>query len=279
MGRIILGQAQDKHAPATRKRALRAHAKILWTRASTMKILCVIPARIASTRLPRKPLVDLAGKPMVQRTYEAVAKCDFFDRVIVATDNEEIAAVIQAAGGIVVMTDPNLQTGTDRVAFVAKQYTDVDVIVNLQGDEPFVKESMLKALIQPYLSGEVPLMTTLANPLDFKTQYHTPDFVKVIVDKHFNALYFSRAPIPYQREMIDNLPVYHHQGMYAFTHAFLQTFTELSQTPLELSEKLEQLRALEHGYAIRVCITPEKTLEINTPEELALAQALAQKLF
>ena len=239
-----------------------------------LNILCVIPARIGSTRLPRKPLADLGGKPMVQRTYEAARTCSAFAKVVVATDDNEIADVIRACGGEVVMTDPAIQTGTDRVAYVASLFPEMDIIVNLQGDEPFVKSSMLMALVQPYLDGETPDMTTLANPLDFKTQYNSPDFVKVIVDKDFNALYFSRAPIPYQRDVIADLPVYHHQGMYAFTREFLAVFTTLAQTPLELSEKLEQLRVLEHGYPIRICITAEKTLEINTPEELALAQAM-----
>lgn len=237
-------------------------------------ILCVIPARIGSTRLPRKPLADLGGKPMVQRTYEAACACPAFTQVVVATDNDDIGDVIRACGGTVVMTDPAIQTGTDRVAYVASCYPEMDVVVNLQGDEPFVKPSMLMALIQPYLDGETPGMTTLANPLDFETQYHSPDFVKVIVDKHFNALYFSRSPIPYQREVLMDLPVYHHQGMYAFTRDFLSVFSQLPQTPLECSEKLEQLRVLEHGYPIRVCITPDKTLEINTPEELAIAQRM-----
>lgn len=237
-------------------------------------ILCVIPARIGSTRLPRKPLADLGGKPMVQRTYEAALTCTAFAQVVVATDSDEIADVIRLCGGTVVMTDPAIETGTDRVAFVSSQYPDMDVVVNLQGDEPFVTAEMLMALVQPYLNGESPLMTTLANPLDFKTQYHSPDAVKVIVDKHFNALYFSRSPIPYQRDIIEHLPVYHHQGMYAFTRDFLKTFRALPQTLLERSEKLEQLRALEHGYAIRVCVTPHKTIEINTPEELAAARKL-----
>ncbi len=244
-----------------------------------LKILCVIPARIGSTRLPRKPLALLADKPMVQRTYEAAKTCPAFTEVVVATDSDEIASVIKNCGGTVVMTDPNIETGSDRVAFVARQYKDMEIIVNLQGDEPFVTEPMLTALVQPYLDGERPNMTTLANPLDFDKQYHSPDFVKVIVDQFDNALYFSRSPIPYQREVIDNLPVYHHQGMYAFTRDFLLKFTGLSQTPLERSEKLEQLRALEHGFRIRVCITPHKTLEINTLDELTQAQTLAEQLW
>lgn len=240
-----------------------------------LKILCVIPARIGSTRLPRKPLALLAGKPMVQRTYEAALTCPAFTEVVVATDSDEIATIIKNCGGKVVMTDPQIETGSDRVAFVARQYPQMDVIVNLQGDEPFVIEPMLTALIQPYLNGERPGMTTLANPLDFSTHYHSSDMVKVIVDQFDNALYFSRAPIPYQREVIEDIPVYHHQGMYAFTRDFLLKYTGLPQTPLERSEKLEQLRALEHGFRIRVCITPHTTLEINTPEELAQAQTLA----
>ncbi|HLF66413.1 MAG TPA: 3-deoxy-manno-octulosonate cytidylyltransferase, partial [Gammaproteobacteria bacterium] len=218
----------------------------------------------------------LAGKPMVQRTYEAALTCSAFNEVIVATDNEEIAAVIKNCNGKVMMTDPHIETGSDRVALVATHYPHMDVIVNLQGDEPFVRTAMLDALVAPYLQGESPVMTTLANPLDFTKQYHSPDMVKVIVDQQHYALYFSRAPIPYQRAVIDNIPVYHHQGMYAFQREFLLKFTQLPQTPLELSEKLEQLRALEHGYKVRVCISPNKTLEINTEEELAQAQTLAQ---
>ncbi|MGA2655296.1 MAG: 3-deoxy-manno-octulosonate cytidylyltransferase [Gammaproteobacteria bacterium] len=244
-----------------------------------LKMLCVIPARIGSTRLPRKPLSLLAGKPMVLRTYEAAKACPVFSEVVVATDSEEIAEVIKHAGGTVIMTDANIETGSDRVAFVARQYKDMDIIVNLQGDEPFVTSEMLTALVEPYLNGERPGMTTLANPLDFEKQYQSPDFVKVIVDQFDNALYFSRAPIPYRREMIEDLPVYHHQGLYAFTRDFLLKFTGLSQTPLELSEKLEQLRVLEHGFRIRVCITPHKTLEINTLEELQQAQVIAEQLW
>jgi 3-deoxy-manno-octulosonate cytidylyltransferase (CMP-KDO synthetase) len=244
-----------------------------------MKILCVIPSRIGSTRLARKPLALLAGKPMVQRTYEAATTCAAFTEVVVATDSDEIAEIIHGCGGKVVMTDANIETGSDRVAFVAKQYEDMDVIVNLQGDEPFVRHEMLTTLISPYLNGERPEMTTLANPLDFATQYNSPHMVKVILDQNQNALYFSRSPIPYQREIIENIPVYHHQGMYAFTREFLLKFTTMPQTPLELSEKLEQLRVLEHGYKIRVCITPYNTLEINTPEELAAAQELAKTLW
>lgn len=207
---------------------------------------------------------------MVQWTYENAKRCDLFSDVIVATDSTEIADVITSIGGHIAMTDPAIPTGSERVAAVAKDFPQADVIVNLQGDEPFIKPSMLKALIEPYLNGETPDMTTLAFPLT-EEKYSSPGSVKVITDLYGNALYFSRAPIPYYRTK-QQAPVYNHTGVYAFRRDFLQTYATLPQTPLEKTESLEQLRALEHGYKIRVCLTQEKTLEINTPEEYAEAQ-------
>jgi len=239
-----------------------------------MKILCVIPSRIGSTRLPRKPLLPIQGKPMIQWVYENARRCTLLDRVIVATDSEEIAYVIREAGGIAAMTDPDLPTGSERCAAVAEQFPDVDVVINLQGDEPFIKPSMLEKLVSPYLAGETPEMTTLAFPLDWEKKYHDPGAVKVITDLHGNALYFSRAPIPYFRTHT-TAPVYHHMGLYAFRRDFLQLYRTLPQTPLEKAESLEQLRVLENGYKIRVCLIHEKTLEINTLEEYESAQAFA----
>lgn len=236
-----------------------------------MKIICIIPSRLQSTRLARKPLLPIQGKAMVQWTYENAKKADFIDEVIVATDSEEIAEVIQKIGGKAIMTDPNLPTGSERVALVAEQYSDAQVIINLQGDEPFIKPKMLKQLISPYLDGEMPEMTTLAYPLD-KEKYHAPGTVKVITDKNNHALYFSRSPIPYYRSTELTAPVYNHMGLYAFRRDFLMLYKTLPATQLEKVECLEQLRVLEHGYKIRVCLTDEKTLEVNTPEEYAQAQ-------
>lgn len=236
-----------------------------------MQILCVIPSRIASTRLPRKPLLDIQGKPMIQWVYENASRCRALTQVVVATDSTEIADVIHACGGKVEMTAPELQTGSDRVATVAEKYPDMDVIINLQGDEPFIKPCMLEQLIAPYLAGESPEMTTLAYPLE-KDDFENPGAVKVITDLNNNALYFSRAPIPYFRQQ-QQAPVYHHIGLYAFRRDFLLKYKSLPQTPLEKTEALEQLRVLEHGYRIRVCLMEAgRTIEINTPEELALAQ-------
>lgn len=236
-----------------------------------MQILCVIPSRISSTRLTRKPLLPIQGKPMIQWVYENASKCKILSDVIVATDSEEIATVIKNSGGKYMLTDPNLLTGSDRVAAVAEHYPNVDVIINLQGDEPFIQPRMLEQLVAPYLAGENPEMTTIAYPLDRTSKYHDPGAVKVITDLKGNALYFSRAPIPYFRTDV-SAPVYHHMGLYAFRRDFLLQYTKLPQTPLEKAESLEQLRALEHGFKIRVCLTEQKTLEINTQEEYEQAQ-------
>ncbi len=237
-----------------------------------MQILCVIPSRIRSTRLPRKPLSLIQGKPMVQWTYENAKRCRALAEVIVATDSSEIADVVHQIGGKTIMTDPDLPTGSDRVAAVAKQYPQMDVIINLQGDEPFIKPRMLEQLVGPYLQGESPEMTTLASPLDMITDYTNPGAVKVITDLQGNALYFSRSAIPYFRAS-SQAPVYHHVGLYAYRRDFLLRYTTLPQTPLEKAESLEQLRVLEHGFKIRVCLTQERTLEINLPEELERAQS------
>lgn len=236
-----------------------------------MKILCVIPSRIGSTRLPRKALLPIQGKPMVQWVYESASRCKAFARVIVATDNQEIAYVIESCGGEAILTDTNLPTGSDRAAVIARSYPDMDVIVNLQGDEPFIKPNMLQTLVAPYLAGELPDMTTLAFPLQSEDELNSPKIVKVILDQQGYAIYFSRAPIPYFKNQGD-APVFHHMGVYAFRRDFLLNYTNLAQTPLEKIESLEQLRVIENGYKIRVCITEGKTIEINTPEELALAQ-------
>lgn len=236
-----------------------------------MNILCIIPSRLQSTRLPRKPLLPIQGKPMVQWVYENAKRCSILSNVIVATDSEEIATVIRDIDGQVMLTNPDLPTGSERVAEVAKQFPDADIIINLQGDEPFIKPSMLEKLIAPYLAGEQPEMTTVAYPLA-ENKHHDPGAVKVITDLQGNALYFSRSPIPFYRTQT-SAPVYHHMGLYAFKRDFLMLYPTLPQTPLEKAESLEQLRALEHGYRIRVCLTEEKTLEINTPEEYEQAQS------
>ncbi|WNZ43990.1 3-deoxy-manno-octulosonate cytidylyltransferase [Leptolyngbya boryana CZ1] len=235
-----------------------------------MTILAVIPARYSSSRFPGKPLVQIGTRPMVQWVYEAAKQCPDFTKIVVATENDAIADCVRAFGGDVEMTRSDHETGTDRVAEVAERYPEMQVIVNVQGDQPFVTPQMLRQLVDPYLRGESPAMTTLACPLDLKASYTDPNSVKVICDRHQNALYFSRAAIPYFRNE-GIVPVYHHLGLYAFDHNFLSQYAHLTPTPLEQCEGLEQLRVLEHGFQIRVCLTETAVLEINTPEDLEKA--------
>ncbi len=237
-----------------------------------MKVLCVIPSRIGSTRLARKPLLPIHGKPMIQWVYEKAKSCKLLTKVIVATDSDEIADLIRGLGGEVMMTDPHITTGSDRVAAVARSYPDKDVVINLQGDEPFIKPHMLEQVLAPYLAGENPDMSTLAYELS-EEAYADPGAVKVILDTKGYAMYFSRAPIPYFRQA-SYAPVFHHMGLYAFRRNFLLHYTSLPKTPLEQVEVLEQLRALENGFRIRVCLTDHKTIEVNTPEDYEKAKKM-----
>jgi len=210
---------------------------------------------------------------MVQWVYENASKCPIITKVVVATDSEEIATVIKDCGGDVEMTHADLQTGSDRVATVAERYPDMDVVINLQGDEPFITPKMLEQLVAPFLAGEKPDMTTLAHKLDFEKGYSDSRTVKVITALNGYAIYFSRSPIPYFKAGDEaSTPTYHHMGLYAFRRDFLIMYRSMPQTPLEKAESLEQLRALEHGYRIRVCLTEEKTIEVNDEQDLLAAQ-------
>ncbi|MBI4784301.1 MAG: 3-deoxy-manno-octulosonate cytidylyltransferase [Oscillatoriophycideae cyanobacterium NC_groundwater_1537_Pr4_S-0.65um_50_18] len=238
-----------------------------------MKILAVIPARYNSQRFPGKPLALIGGRPMIQLVYEAAKRCPEFTQVIVATDNDAIADCVRQFGGDVEMTDSKHPTGTDRVAEVAQRYPEMEVVVNVQGDQPFVTPEMLSELVSPYSQHQSPEMTTLACQLDLTAGYADPNVVKVICAQNGRALYFSRSPIPYFR-FPGKAPVYHHLGLYAFRKDFLSQYSQLTITPLEECEGLEQLRVLEHGFEIRVCHTDKPILEINTPEDLVQAKLL-----
>lgn len=240
-----------------------------------MKILAVIPARYNSQRFPGKPLVTIGDRPMVQWVYEAAARCPSFSKVVVATDNADIAECVWRFGGVVEMTRNDHATGTDRVAEVAERYPEMTAIANVQGDQPFVTPKMLTQLVTPYLRGNLPDMTTLACPL-LENDYGDPNTVKVLCDRFDRALYFSRAPIPYYRNRA-TAPVFRHLGLYAFRRDFLIKYAELMPTPLENCEGLEQLRVLEHGYRITVCYSHTSVVEINTPEDLLQAQTSLAK--
>lgn len=242
-----------------------------------MGFIVIIPARLASTRLPNKPLADLGGKPMVVRVAERAALSGA-ERVIVATDHDDIAAACIAHGVEVCMTRADHPSGTDRIAEVARALALAPdaVVVNLQGDEPLIDPALLAATASR-IGPDVP-MATCAHPIDTVADVFNPNVVKVVLDKHENALYFSRATIPWDRDGFAAsraaLPAGYrplrHIGLYAYSNAFLQTYPGLAASPLEAVEALEQLRVLWHGYPIAVHITDSAPpAGVDTPEDLA----------
>lgn len=240
-----------------------------------MKILCVIPARFASTRLPGKPLADIAGKPMIQRVYERASLAKLPDEVLVATDNDKVFAAVKNFGGSVVMTSAKHATGTDRLAEVAQKYPDVDVIINVQGDEPLIEPSIIDNLAEVFEKDSELNMATLMTPIS-EAEQNNPNNVKVVTDLQGYALYFSRSLLPYPRKA-GEIPVYKHIGIYAYRRDFLLRFAAMPSTPLEKSESLEQLRALENGYKIKVLKTDFHFIGVDTVEDLEKVNQLLKK--
>lgn len=242
-----------------------------------MKIICVIPARYASSRLPGKPLADIAGKPMIQHVYERASLAKLPIEVLVATDHEKVFKAVEAFGGKVVMTSPEHPTGTDRLAEVAALHPDAEIIVNVQGDEPLIKPEIIDELAGAFIGAPPELaMATLATPMTAQEE-NNPAAVKVVFDRAGYALYFSRALIPYPRLRHAELIYYKHIGIYAYRRDFLLEFAKLAPTPLERAESLEQLRALEHGYRIKVLKTDFRAVGVDTPEDLELVNAILTK--
>ena len=240
-----------------------------------MKIGCVIPARFGSTRLPGKPLADIAGKPMIQRVYERVTNAKKPEVLIVATDDQRVYDAVQSFGGTVVMTDANHPTGTDRLAEVVQQYTDLDVIINVQGDEPMIDANLIDQLAELFESDDALQMATVATPL-LEEEYDEPSAVKVILNKRNDAMYFSRSLIPYPRHDFVNTPL-KHIGIYAYRRQFLLDYAKMEPTAAEQTESLEQLRALENGFAIRVITTDKRFVGVDTPEDLARVNAIFEQ--
>jgi 3-deoxy-manno-octulosonate cytidylyltransferase (CMP-KDO synthetase) len=241
-----------------------------------MRVVGVIPARYHSTRLEGKPLADINGKPMVQYVYENAIKSSILDDVIVATDDNRIRKAVEKFGGQAVLTSKEHSTGTDRISEVAENL-GVEVVVNIQGDEPFVKPRMLDEVVNPLLEDRDIPMCTLMHEIG-KEDFDNPNVVKVVTDTSWFALYFSRSLIPYPR-CEEGHCAFEHIGIYSYQKDFLLTFSKLKPTPLEKSEGLEQLRALENGFKIKVILTKDYIpLSVDTQEDLERAREFAKKL-
>lgn len=249
-----------------------------------MHFYTVIPARFASTRLPGKPLADIAGKPMVVRVAER-ARESGAAQVVVATDHEGVAEAARSAGFAAVMTSPDCATGTDRLSEVVVQmgWTDDAIVVNVQGDEPLIDPAMIRAAAVRLTERPEAAMATVCHPITEAEEIFNPNVVKVVLDAEDFALLFSRAPIPWARDawavgergLPEGLPIYRHVGLYAYRAAFLRAWPGFAQPPLERFESLEQLRALWHGHRISVIRTAYASAPgVDTPEDLARVRAL-----
>lgn len=240
-----------------------------------MKFLGVIPARYASTRFPGKPLADINGKPMIQKVYEQALQA--LEHVYVATDDKRIEEAVKSFGGKVIMTSPNHQSGTDRIAEAATIITkelhlNFDVVINIQGDEPFIQPEQIN-LLKSCFNNSSTEIATLIKKISNSDEIFDPNKVKVVTAKDNRALYFSRSPIPFvrgekQEDWLNKNSFYKHIGMYAYRFKALMEVTKLEQSDLELTESLEQLRWLENGYWIQTEITEHESIGIDTPEDL-----------
>jgi 3-deoxy-manno-octulosonate cytidylyltransferase (CMP-KDO synthetase) len=245
-----------------------------------MKIYAFIPARYDSQRFPGKPLAMLLGKPMIQHVFERSSRCPGLAEVHVATDDDRIAACVRSFGGRAVMTDCGHRSGTDRISEAAERIglQGEDIVVNIQGDQPAFHPSIIPSLVGPLLGDRSLGMSTLSFKIIDERDIGNPNHVKVVTDRAGNALYFSRCPIPFSRDGRPAQSHYKHLGFYGFRMAFLSEFTRLEGGNLEATEKLEQLRALEHGFKIRVVPSLYNSIEVDVPEDVASAEAALRAL-
>jgi 3-deoxy-manno-octulosonate cytidylyltransferase (CMP-KDO synthetase) len=241
-----------------------------------MKVVCIIPSRYQSSRFPGKPLADIWGKPMIQHVYERVLKAKTVSSVAVATDDERIFAAVRNFGGYAIMTSPEHKSGTDRIAEAVThlEMQPSDIVVNIQGDQPLFEPAQIDEVAAPLLADATIPMSTLIYKIIRDEEITHPNAVKTVFDEQGFALYFSRATIPYVRGRGLKADYYKHHGIYAYRRDFLETFTRLPVGVLEKLEALEQLRALEHGYKIKVVVTSLDSVEVDTPQELERVKGL-----
>lgn len=241
-----------------------------------MRTVAIIPSRYGSSRFPGKPLASIAGRPMIEHVYRKVSSCAGISDVFAATDDERILSCVEGFGGKAVMTRGTHASGTDRIAECADRLglDDRDVVVNVQGDQPLVDPAVLTEMIEPLLRDESLPMSTLMIRIHDPGDLSNPNHVKVVCDDRGFALYFSRHPIPFCRDAGSDAVHHKHLGLYAYRTAFLKTFTGLPEGRLERAEKLEQLRALENGYRIRVVETGHDSPEVDAPEDVARVESM-----
>ncbi len=242
------------------------------TPATPDKTLLIIPARYASTRFPGKPLVDIFGKSMIHRVYERASAASGIDEVVVATDDERILLHVHAFGGRAIMTSSDHQSGTDRCAEVVKKLPGFDIVINVQGDEPFINPVQI-ALLRACFADRATSLATLIKKITTSEELFNPNSPKVMVNTAGEAIYFSRATIPYQRGVesshwLEGHDYYKHIGIYGYRRDTLQAITALPPSSLELAEGLEQLRWIENGYRIQTALTDLETVAIDTPDDL-----------
>ena len=235
------------------------------------KIVCIIPSRYSSSRFEGKPLADILGKPMIQHVYERVLRSPLVTYAAVATDDERILAAVERFGGRAIMTSPRHRSGTDRIAEAVSglNLTGGDIVVNIQGDQPLFEPVQVDQVVAPLQADPAVPMSTLIYRIVREEEISHPNAVKVAVDAQGFALYFSRATIPYVRDAGLQADYYKHHGIYAYRRSFLDTFAGLPGGTLEKLEALEQLRALEFGYRIKVAVTEFDSVEVDTPQELS----------
>ncbi len=253
---------------------LQSHPSSLIPHPSASIVVALIPARFGSSRLPGKALADINGKPMIQHVYERAQEATLVDHVIIATDDRRIVEAVRAFGGEVVMTSPHCRTGTDRIA-EAVRLLECDLVVNVQGDEPMIDPAAIDAAIEPLKNDARIVMGTIGCPMGDEEEWTNANAVKVVVDREGFALYFSRSSIPRVRDATVAPPTWlKHIGLYVYRKAFLLKYAALPTGALEQVERLEQLRALEHGYRIRVVVRDYTSVGVDTPDDLERVRAL-----
>jgi 3-deoxy-manno-octulosonate cytidylyltransferase (CMP-KDO synthetase) len=246
-----------------------------------MKVLGIIPSRYGSSRFPGKPLIDLMGKSMIQRVYEQAKKCANFTDVIVATDDQRIYDHVQTFGGLVMMTSADHGSGTERCGEIIEQYTDYDLVVNIQGDEPLIRPEQLTDLIAVFKDSSVEI-GTIVKPMSYEADIRNPNRIKVVLDKDKNGIYFSRSPIPHithtpHADWLEKTTFYKHIGIYAWRAKTLLELLNLEVSALEKLESLEQLRWIFNGYSIRTVETTIETPNIDVPEDVEAVLKLLRK--